>query len=137
MKQKQHQFLFTDKNVDETVNSLLTAMTKQLGRPFTAGKARNVREVVKKFCPLSHTDSSVAMDGLEVSSFRLSYITSHFLDRYFYSEEVVSSKSRLQDEAIAKFMANVSLGTDMNSDIRSGRITSWLKKILNHAKKRS
>lgn len=96
----------TEKSVDVAVNALFSALTRDLGRPFEAG-GRNVRQVVKKWCPLLQDTQ------LDVDAFRHSYVTSHYFDRFFYADEV-GRAGILEKQAFEKFKANLARGYFQN-----------------------
>lgn len=110
--------LLSPQGVDEQVNAVFTALTHDLGRPFMAG-SRNVRSIVRSWCPLLHGNSDMDVDG-----FRRSYVSAHFLDRYFYSTETTVAKT-LESQALEKFKANLGRGYRMNS---------WKLRFLPHGK---
>lgn len=103
--------ILASREVDEWVNAVFTAMTTDLGRPFTAGR-RNVRSVVQGWCPLSQ-----GLPDLDIGTFRSSYISSHFFDRYFYHSEL-KAKRDLELEALEKFKDNLVRGHTFASGIR-------------------
>lgn len=97
-----------DRFVDTEVNAVFTALTQALGRSFEAG-SRNVRSIVSLWCPLLQGCS-----GLDVESFKQSYISAHFFDRYFYSSEL-KGDADLEAQALKKFEANLGRGYMQNS----------------------
>lgn len=97
-----------ESEVDWTVNAVLSAFTRDLGRPFVAG-GRNVRSIINKWDPLLQDLSQFDYD-----TFQRSYLTAHFLDRYFYAAEIASSKLSLEREALEKFKLNLSKGSAVN-----------------------
>lgn len=110
--------------VDQHVNALFSALTLDLGRPFQAGQ-RNVRSIVKDWCPLAQQVS-----GQDVSTFKASYLPSHFFDRYFYSSEL-GSRFTLEAEAWKQFQSNLGRGYIFNHwrmlTLSYGRLNSILE----------
>jgi hypothetical protein len=116
--------ILSPKEVDGIANAVFTALTHDLDRPFMAG-SRNVRSIVREWCPLSH-----GLLDADVDVFHGSYISAHFFDRYFYSSEQYV-QSTLEDQAREKFVANLGRGYRMNEwrleFIPYGRLNSILK----------
>lgn len=115
--------LLTSREVDEEVNAVFTALTNDLGRPFTAGR-RNVRRIVQGWCPLTQ-----GLPSLDVAAFRRAYITAHFYDRYFYHDEL-RNKRGLEDQALEKFQDNLSRGESMNRLFRENLLSKKLISVL-------
>lgn len=117
--------LLTPEEVDTTVNAVFTALTQDLGRPFSAG-GRNVRSIVRQWCPLlqgPHID-------MDVDAFRGAYLSAHFFDRYFYVPEK-NAHQLLEDQALEKFERNLGRGYVMNNwkleFLPHGRLNSVLR----------
>lgn len=111
--------VLTPKELDYQVNALLRAITEALGRkPFVA-HTRNVRSVVRKWCPLLQASE------LSHDAFRGSYVPAHLLDRYFYSSELGGAQS-LEDQAFESFKENLVRGLGFTKPSPS----SWLGGIL-------
>lgn len=126
MKSNQEQApLITAKAVDRAVNALFNAVTTDLGRPFVAG-SRNVRSVVRTWCPLSHE----ALPTVDVATFKRDYISAHFFDRYFYADEVKSSKTTLETEAHDAFLAVCAEGVIFNERLRAPSTFSWSDSVI-------
>lgn len=105
MNAKQHvPPLITPKGVDVVVNALFSAMTSDLGRPFMGG-GRNVRSVVRTWCPLLQDTSD-----MDVPAFKQRYLPAHFFDRYFYADEL-GVKANLEAQALEKFEENLLRGS--------------------------
>lgn len=98
--------IIDDTSIDKAVNAVFTALTQDLGRPFVAG-GRNVRSTIRTWCPLLQGDMEV-----DVPSFHASYVSSHFLDRYFYTAEL--DQRSLEDQALEKFKKNLGRGFVQN-----------------------
>lgn len=121
----QKRFLaLTPKEIDWEVNAVFTALTQDLDRPFKAG-GRNVRSVVRKWCPLMQDTLEV-----DVDTFRRNYISAHFFDRYLYAEEDASCRS-LEERALGKFKENLARGYCQNNvflkNLQYGRLNSVLE----------
>jgi len=121
---KQKRFLaLTPKELDWEVNAVFTAMTQDLDRPFKAG-GRNVRSVVRRWCPLTHGTTEV-----DVDTFRRNYISAHFFDRFLYAEEEAACDD-LEKQAFVKFEANLARGrlqNDALDNLQYGRLNSVLE----------
>lgn len=100
--------LLTPLQVDSAVNAVFTALTQDMGRPFSAG-GRNVRSIVRQWCPLLQGPTL----DMDVETFRSTYLSAHFFDRFFYEPEVKAHRT-LEDKALEKFKANLSRGYVMN-----------------------
>lgn len=124
-KQPLKQPVISKKEVDGEVNALFSALCSDLGQPFEAG-SRNVRSIVRSWCPLKYDFSFV-----EPRDFACSYIPAHFYDRYFFAAELDSNKT-LEADAWMKFQDNVLRGALFNVEL-SNTQDQWLLSVLGEA----
>lgn len=117
--------VISKKEIDGEVNALFSAFSSDLGQPFQAG-SRNVRAIVRDWCPLKYDFSFV-----DAHDFARSYIPAHFFDRYFYAAELGITKT-LEDEAWRKFQDNILRGWIYNKEIRETK-DEWLLSVLGEA----
>jgi hypothetical protein len=118
--------LLSKQRVDVEVNAVFTAFLRALGESsFTAGSGRNMRRIVNQWNPLVQ----VPMDGaMSPRAFYAQYAPSQFFERYFYAEELGSSKA-LQDQAKETFLENVRRGWAYNV-ILPLKTKGWFRSVI-------
>lgn len=116
----------SDVDIDRMVNRAFGAFTACFGRPFIQAETRNLRAVVRDWCPLIHASTYSLVDRYE---FAAAYVKAHFFDRFFYTAEVAND-SALNSEATARFLQTVREGEEANERIRMRSCDSHMNSVL-------